>query len=93
MILQRVMKPGGAEFFHENQSLKMLLGTLPEGLRGHVLGVLERSDELVILADSAAWAARLRLVVADLSNLAELATLARGRPVSVRLAPAGATNR
>jgi hypothetical protein len=80
------MSRAGADINNKNQEVKSLLSKLPEALRGHVVGVAERADELVILADSAAWAARLRLAVAELP-------MAGGRRMSVKLMPAGATDR
>ena len=42
-----------------------LLAQLPEVLRAHVTGVIAKPGELVVFADSAAWASRLKLTLAD----------------------------
>ena len=53
----------------------------------HVTQVLQQGEELVILADTAAWAARLKLA------LAEDPDLAAGRAIRVKVAPQGAVSR
>ena len=51
---------------------------LPEPLRPHVVGVVRRADDVVVLVDSAAWSARVRYAGPRLKEkLAEL-----GEPVS-----------
>lgn len=87
LILQRVIGRQGIDICHQNQLIESIRSQLPGALCEHVVGVVEKADELVILADSAAWAARLRLV------LVELPGLAAGRRTSVRLVPAGAIKR
>ncbi len=67
--------PGGAAPW-----LEKLRPALPESLRPHLLEVIEKPDELVLLVDSATWAGRFRLA------LPELAPLAGGRRLTVRLA-------
>jgi hypothetical protein len=52
---------------------------LPEGLRLHLVSVLEKEAELVLFADSAAWAGRLKLA------LPELEPIAAGRRLVVRI--------
>ncbi len=61
--------------------LERLRAALPEELRPHLVGVLEKSDGLVLFAASAAWAGRLKLELPDLAGAAE------NRPLKVRLAP------
>lgn len=61
---------------------------LPEELRGTVVNVLQKGPELVVLAASAAWSARLRFAVAAL----EPQVHARSPDivkVTVRVSPAG----
>jgi hypothetical protein len=48
-----------------NVAIERLCAGLPAGLRTHIVGGIEKADELVILVDSAAWAARLKLLLAD----------------------------
>ena len=86
-ILQRVIPVDSVHLSFNNQQINKTLSKLPESLRRHVTGVVEKADELVILTDSAAWAARLRIAIADLPELAG------DRRTRVRLVPAGATNR
>lgn len=86
-ILQRVMQRAGMDISKENQLLESIQKRLPEGLRKHVLKVVDKGDELVILTDAAAWAARLKLA------LAEHPDVASGRPISVKVAPQGSTHR
>ena len=61
---------------------------LPADLAGHVTAVLEKDGELVVFAESAAWAGRLRYAVEGLK-----ATVAGHRPdltaVRVRVMPRG----
>ena len=85
-ILQRVMSRAGSSIGHQNQLVESLLSKLPETLHAHVVGVVEKPDELVILVDTAAWAARVRLALAAVRHPTE------GRRLSVRLTPAGATD-
>jgi hypothetical protein len=61
--------------------LARLRERLPEEQRGHLKEVLEKAGELVLFADSAAWAGRIRL------SLPGLAEAAAGRRISVRLMP------
>jgi len=71
----------------KNQSLEQTRARLPENLRVHVVGVVEKAEELVIFTESAAWAARLKLALAGSPEVAE------GRRITVKLAPRGATGR
>ena len=41
---------------------------LPETLRSHITGVIERAGDLVIFTDSSSWSARLRYALADLDG-------------------------
>lgn len=64
---------------------------LPEALREHVVTAVRRGDDLVVIVDSAAWAARVRYAGPRLQEL----LLARGEAVTgkvrVRVGrPAGA---
>jgi hypothetical protein len=43
-----------------------LKNKLPADLDAHVTGAVEREKQLTIFADSAAWSARLRFVVAEI---------------------------
>jgi predicted nucleic acid-binding Zn ribbon protein len=43
-----------------------LRATLPEPLAGHIVSAVPKSSELVVFADSAAWATRLRYALAAL---------------------------
>lgn len=60
-----------------------LRAALPDELRMHLLQVLEKERELVLFADSAVWAGRLRLALPDLEPLAG------DRRLTVRLQPGG----
>jgi hypothetical protein len=71
----------------QDQSLERVRERFPEALREHVVSVLEKPEELVIFAASAAWAARLRLA------LAEQPTASPARRTTVKLAPRGASAR
>jgi hypothetical protein len=50
---------------HRNVAIERLCAGLPSSLRAHIVGGIEKTDELVVLVDSAAWAARLKLLLAD----------------------------
>ena len=85
-LLQRVTRRAGIgagelPTLATGGQLEKLRALLPENLRPHLIAVLEKSGELVIFADSAAWAARLKLAAPD------LAALAAGRRLVVRLMP------
>ena len=54
---------------------------LPEDLRPRLVSCLEKPGELVLFADSAGWATRLKLSVAELPGLAA------GRRCTVRVMP------
>lgn len=57
---------------------------LPESLRPHLIQVLEKEDELVLLVDAAVWAARIKLALPD------LATASGERKLVVKIDPRGA---
>lgn len=71
----------------KDQSLERVRKRFPESLREHVVSVLEKPEELVIFAASAAWAARLKLA------LAEQPATPAARRTTVKLAPRGASAR
>jgi hypothetical protein len=81
------MERSGLHFPDSNQTSRNLLDRLPEALRGHVIQVLEKGEELVILTDSAAWAARLKLALAENPDPAD------NRRTSVKVVPRGAVSR
>lgn len=60
---------------------------LPEDVQPHLMEVLEKPGELVLFADSAVWAARLRLAASDLS------AATAGRRLVVRVLPPGGMRR
>jgi hypothetical protein len=80
------MQRSGVSISSENQIPEPLLAHLPETLRGHVITVVDKGEELVILTDSAAWAARLKLALAGSPELA-------GRRTSIKVAPRGSASR
>jgi hypothetical protein len=80
------MQRSGLHISLENQWSEQFLQRLPEALRKHVIRVVEKGEEVVVLTDSAAWAARLKLVLAEDPGLA-------GRRTSVKVAPPGAASR
>jgi hypothetical protein len=86
-LLQRInLKAGGnlpAPQMAAPAALEQLRLLLPEELRPHLLEVLEKPGELVLFADSAVWAGRLKLAAA------QLAEVAAGRRQVVRLMPRG----
>lgn len=86
-ILRRVMQRSGLNISQENQITGALRAGLPEALRTHVVQVVDKGEELVILTDSAAWAARLKLALAGDPDLAS------GRRTSVKVAPRGMVSR
>jgi hypothetical protein len=85
-LLQRIRnRAGGQAMPHvaPASTLLQLKLLLPEELRPHLLQVLEKPGELVLFADSAVWAGRLKLMVTA------LAPVAAGRRQVVRLLPPG----
>lgn len=86
-ILRRLNAQEGLGVSLENQNLETVRASLPEGLRGHVVGVLEKPEELVIFAESAVWVARLRLAFAAQPPAGS------ARRTIVKLAPRGAAIR
>jgi hypothetical protein len=95
LLLQRIKQRARLEITGESASrpapescLQQLRAALPESLRPHLVGVIEKSEGLTLLADSAVWAGRLKLALPD------LAVAAGHRPMIVRLDPgAGAGTR
>lgn len=55
---------------------------LPDALATHVRQAFEKGDELVILADSAAWAARVRLALTEHPDVSP-------KRLKVKVAPPG----
>lgn len=64
-----------------NVAIQRLCGALPAALRGHIVACVEKEDEIVLLADSPAWAARLKLLLADAPLAAD------PRRITVRVMP------
>lgn len=81
------MQRSGLRISLENQWTETILAGLPEALRAHVIQVVEKGDELVILTDSAVWAARLKLALAGDPDLVA------GRRTSIKVAPRGTASR
>ncbi|HUG72680.1 MAG TPA: hypothetical protein VMK82_04580 [Steroidobacteraceae bacterium] len=78
----QVVLPGSRQAQGEPVSwLSRLRERLPEEQQAHVTEVLEKAGELVLFADSAAWAGRIRL------SLPALAEVSAGRRITVRLMP------
>jgi hypothetical protein len=86
-LLERILRRSATGISLKNQSLEKVRERFPESLREHVVDVLEKPEELVIFAASAAWAARLKLA------LAGQPALSPARRITVKLAPRGATAR
>ncbi|HTQ36857.1 MAG TPA: DciA family protein [Steroidobacteraceae bacterium] len=86
-LLRRINQRSEANIYQENQLDEYLRQRLPEALRPHVLQAIEKPGELVILVDSANWAARLRLA------LAAVAGVGQGRRITVKVTPQGTTRR
>jgi hypothetical protein len=84
-VLGRLMPRAAPGISTANQPLEAVRAILPEALRMHVRQAVDKGDELVILADSAAWAARLRLALAE-------RPLQPPRRTTVKVAPPGASS-
>lgn len=70
--------------------LERLRGSLPEELRAHVTQVLLRSGEMIVFTESAVWAARLRVAIAELRGgvmSRELPELAEHQRLTLRVQP------
>ncbi len=65
----------------EDVAIQRLCGGLPEGVRAHLVGCVEKADEVVLLVDSAAWAGRLKLLLADAPPAGDT------RRITVRIMP------
>jgi hypothetical protein len=84
-VLQRLIpRRTGAGISIEKQSLEKALLRVPEFLRPHVVGAVDKPEELVIFMESAVWAARLKLALAD-------TRLAGDTRTTVKVAPRGGT--
>jgi hypothetical protein len=68
---------------------KRLVAQLPEELRAHVAAVIGKPGETVVFADAAAWAARLKLALAE--SPPDIG--AAGGRITVRVMPAGTFRR
>jgi len=78
-----VALPGVAGTGGPDGGLARVRALLPESLQFHLVQVLEKPDELVLLVDAAVWAGRLKLALPD------LAEVAAGRKLVVKLNPQG----
>lgn len=92
LLLQRIRKraglePASAGAGAEPPWLQRVRAQLPIEQREHLVDVIAREQALVLLVDSAAWAGRIRL------SLPELAGLAAGRELTVKLAGAARPRR
>lgn len=89
-VLQRLSVKSGVvatTIGGDSVAIERLCSQLPEDLRGRVVGGVEKADELVLLAESAVWAGRLKLV------LPELPPREDARKVTVRVMPRATTRR
>jgi hypothetical protein len=86
-LLDRILHRTAPGISLQDQSLERVRERFPESLREHVVSVLEKPEELVIFAASAAWAARLKLALADQPAVSP------ARRTTVKLAPRGAAGR
>ena len=66
-----------------------LLAQLPEDLREHVAAVIAKPGETVVFADAAAWAARLKIALAE--RAPDVGT--PGARMTVRVMPSGTFRR
>jgi hypothetical protein len=65
--------------------LEIVRRELPEELRAHVLDCLLRPGELVLFADAAAWATRIRLAACEVAAHGALSNLPGGSTTPVRI--------
>jgi len=86
-VLERLGLARGNGIPPQNQLSEALCRRLPEGLRRHVMETVEKHGELVILADSANWAARVRLALAADPAAGD------GRRITVKVTPRGGARR
>jgi hypothetical protein len=89
-VLQRISVRSGVvatTIGADSVAIERLCGELPADLRAHVVGSVEKTDELVLLVESAAWAGRLKLALADLPPRAD------PRRLTVRVMPRATTTR
>jgi Dna[CI] antecedent, DciA len=69
-----------------------LVAGLPEHLKSHVTAVIAKAGEVVVFADAAAWAARLKLVLSE--SPPDLGPeVATGVRLTVRVMPTGTLRR
>ena len=83
-LLQRISQKSGIAVTTPQEArsqLEHLRAQLPETLRPHLVDIIQKPDELVCFMDSAVWAARLRLVAAELPELTA------GRKLTLRIRP------
>ena len=76
-----VAGPASTKGDRDTLLIDQLRAQLPRELQPHLAGCLEKPGELVLFVESAAWATRLKLYVA------ELPALAAGRRCTVRVMP------
>ena len=69
-LLSRISRNVATPVAEQRQSQQgwreWLKNSLPEHIEPHVTGVVERAGTLTVFAESAAWSARLRFVIAEL---------------------------
>ena len=71
---------------------QMVADQLPESLRSHLAAVALRPGELVLFVDGAAWASRLKLLLAEWQPALEPQVPA-GTQLSVKVMPTGQLRR
>lgn len=91
-LLQRITAKAGSPraalpLAGSTSLIEQVRKSLPEELRQHLVEVLEKPGELVLFADSAVWAGRLKLAVPELSGVLA------GRRQTVRVMLPGASGR
>jgi hypothetical protein len=99
-VLQRITRKSGISLGEvsnggQGNLQERLCKSLPAELRSHIFEVILRPGEMVVFTESAAWAGRLRLALAELRQgssqaLPELATHAR---LTLRVTPHGGYRR
>ena len=72
----------------QDEDADWLRQRLPGELAAHVTNVVQKADKLVVLADSAAWCARIKFAVAALQSDVD-ARAGGPRPIVVRISPPG----
>lgn len=71
---------------------QMVADQLPESLRSHLAAVALRPGELVLFVDGAAWASRLKLLLAEWQPVLG-AQVPAGTQLSVKVMPTGQLRR